>query len=335
MDGRVIVVGGGVAGMSCAITLKKAGIEPLIIERSSQLGGNAANWHKLFPTFDSRENIVDPIVNTVAKLGIRVLYNEEVERINPKGVMLKNGRNYYADTVVVCTGYELFDARRKEEYGYGIYKNVFTTADIERMFNQNCVQTAQGTAPKRVAFLHCVGSRDEKVGNSYCSKVCCITGVKQAIEIKQMYPDCEIFNFYMDIRMFGPGYEELYKKAQVEHNIHFIRGRISEASPTIDNRIQIKAEDTLVGRPLKMTVDMFVLIIGMQAGANNKDFALCRGLKQAPNRFMEPLDPFWNNTASGCSNIFYAGAVTAPKNIGDSINEGVAAAMKVIEKMSD
>lgn len=335
MDGRVIIVGGGIAGMSCAITLKKAGIEPLIIERDSKLGGHAADWYKLFPTFTPSKDVVTPIINTVAKLGIRVLYNEEVERINPRGVMLKNGRNYYADTVVVCSGYDLFDARRKEEYGYGIYKNVFTTADVERMFNQGCVQTAQGTAPKRVAFLHCVGSRDEKVGNSYCSKVCCITGVKQAIEIKEMYPDCEIFNFYMDIRMFGPGYEELYRKAQVDYNIHFIRGRISEASPTIDNRIQIKAEDTLVGRPLKMTVDMFVLIIGMQASTNNSEFALCRGLHRAPNGFMQPADPFWNNTASECPNIFYAGAVTAPKNIGDSINEGIAAAQKVIEKLSD
>lgn len=88
-----------------------------------------------------------------------------------------------------------------------------------------------GSRPKRIAFLHCVGSRDEKVCQQHCSKVCCITGVKQAMEMKQLFPDADVFNFYMDIRMFGPGYEEMYREAQQKYNIHFIRGRISEGQP--------------------------------------------------------------------------------------------------------
>ena len=108
---------------------------------------------------------------------------------------------------------------------------------------------ADGSRPRRIAFLHCVGSRDEKVCQQHCSKVCCITGVKQAMEMKQLFPEADVFNFYMDIRMFGPGYEEMYREAQQKYNIHFLRGRISEASPTIDGRVQIKAEDTLTGRP--------------------------------------------------------------------------------------
>lgn len=93
------------------------------------------------------------------------------------------------------------------------------------------------------------------------------------MEMRQMFPEADVFNFYMDIRMFGPGYEEMYREAQQKYNIHFIRGRISEASPMIDGRVQIKAEDTLTGRPLRMSVDMLILIVGMRANDDNAAFA--------------------------------------------------------------
>lgn len=121
----------------------------------------------------------------------------------------------------------------------------------------------------------------------------------------------------------------MYKEAQQTYGIHFVRGRISEAAPTIDNRIQIKAEDTLIGRPLKMTVDMLVLIVGMKAGASNMALSRNRHVDLYPSGFVKPANQFTGNVASDCSRIYYAGAVTAPKNIGESINEGIAAAYKV------
>ena len=230
------------------------------------------------------------------------------------------------DEIEEASGFTLFDASIKEEYGYGIYDNVFTTVDIERMLNEGRVAKADGSRPRRIAFLHCVGSRDEKVCQQHCSKVCCITGVKQAMEMRQMFPEADVFNFYMDIRMFGPGYEEMYREAQQKYNIHFIRGRISEASPMIDGRVQIKAEDTLTGRPLRMSVDMLILIVGMRANDDNAAFAQGAGLNRAPSGFMAPRDMFLGNVKSNVEGIFYAGTVTAPKNIGESLNEGTAAA---------
>ena len=199
------------------------------------------------------------------------------------------------------------------------------------MFAEGRVACADGSRPKRIAFLHCVGSRDEKVCQQHCSRVCCITGVKQAIEMKRLFPEADVFNFYMDIRMFGPGYEEMYREAQQRYNIHFVRGRISEASPTIDNRIQIKAEDTLTGRPLRMSVDMLVLLIGMRANDSNAPFAEQAGLKRAPSGFMEPHDMFLGNARSNVEGIFYAGCITAPKNIGETLNEGTVAADAAME----
>ena len=150
--------------------------------------------------------------------------------------------------------------------------------------------------------------------------------MKQAMEMKQLFPDADVFNFYMDIRMFGPGYEEMYREAQQKYNIHFIRGRISEASPTIDGRVQIKAEDTLTGRPLRMSVDMLILIVGMRANDDNAVLAEGAGLHRAPSGFMAPRDMFLGNVKSNVEGIFYAGTVTAPKNIGESLNEATAAA---------
>ena len=165
--------------------------------------------------------------------------------------------------------------------------------------------------------------------------MCCITGVKQAIEVKQEIPDAEVYSFYMDMRMFGPGYEELYRQAQQQYNIHFVRGRISEASQTIDGRVQIKAEDTLIGLPLRMTVDMLVLIVGMKAGASNMSLSRCCGVALYPSGFVKPLDQFAGNVRSGSERIFYAGTVTAPKNIGESINEAVVAACEAARAIKE
>lgn len=318
--------------MQAALSLhEQEGIAPVVIEKSGELGGKLLDWHVLFPTFTPASEVLNPLRESVRRAGIEVRTGTEVESMDSEGVTLKGGERVNGDAIVVSSGFDVFDARLKEEYGYKIYRNVITSVDLERMFNEGGVTTHEGTAPKRIGFLHCVGSRDEKVGQHHCSKVCCITGVKQAIEIKKLFPLCDVYNFYMDIRMFGPGYEELYRDAQIQYGIHFIRGRISEASQTIDDRVQIKAEDTLLGRPLKMTLDMLVLVVGMKSAASNAGFARSAGLEVAPSGFMMPRNPFGGNVDSDVSNIFYAGTVTAPKNIGESLNEGRAAAQRVAE----
>ena len=212
---------------------------------------------------------------------------------------LSSGEEFSCDAVVIATGYTLFDARIKEEYGYGIYDNVITSADLEEMFNKGDVRMKDGSTPRRIAILHCVGSRDEKVCQRHCSKVCCVTGVKQAIELKQLYPAADVFNFYMDIRMFGPGYEEMYREAQQQYNVHFVRGRISEVSPNIDNRLQIKAEDTLTGRPLKIGVDMLVLLIGMRSNDLNVSLQDDSGLRRQDSGFMQPKDSLQIHVGAG------------------------------------
>jgi heterodisulfide reductase subunit A2 len=122
----------------------------------------------------------------------------------------------------------VFDATKKEEYGYGIYDNVITSADLEKLFlDSKLLVNPLGKTPKKIGLVHCVGSRDEKVGNVYCSKVCCVTAVKQAIEIKERLPESDVYCFYMDLRMYGMHFEALYKEAQEKYAVNFIRGRLS------------------------------------------------------------------------------------------------------------
>lgn len=317
--------------MQAALRLSEQGAEPLIIEKEAELGGKLRGWYVLFPSFTPASEVLSELRRRVQERGIEVMTSTEVRGFTRQSVTLADGRTLPCDSVVVASGFTLFDATVKEEYGYGIYDNVITSADLERMFAEGRVGRSDGVRPKRIAFLHCVGSRDEKVCQQHCSRVCCITGVKQAIEMKRLFPEADVFNFYMDIRMFGPGYEEMYREAQQRYNIHFVRGRISEASPTIDNRIQIKAEDTLTGRPLRMSVDMLVLLIGMRANDSNLPFAEGAGLKRATSGFMSPRDMFLGNVRSNVEGIFYAGCVTAPKNIGETLNEGTAAADAAME----
>ena len=138
----------------------------------------------------------------------------------------------------------------------------------------------------------------------------------------------------MDIRMFGAGYEELYREAQQSYNIHFVRGRISEASPMINGRIQIKAEDTLTGRPLRMSIDMLVLLAGMRANDDNAALAASAGVALAPNGFMQSADPFLGAVRSPRRGIFYAGAVTAPKSLADTLAEASLTADAVMDYLN-
>lgn len=331
MAKRVIIVGGGPAGMQTALELKARGLEPVIVEKDIELGGKVRGWHKLFPSFTPAGEVMKPIAERIKSERIRCFLGQEVKQIAADGVTLRSNERIPGEAVVVATGFSLFDAHRKQEYGYGLYNNVITSVDLERMMNSGKVMLADGSEPRRIAILHCVGSRDEKVGQHHCSKVCCITGVKQAIELKRMFPTADVFNFYMDIRMFGPGYEELYREAQQTYNVHFVRGRISEAAETINQRIQIKAEDTLTGRPLRMTVDMLVLLVGMSANYENDDLSASSGLDLAPNGYFRAKDSFLGAVRSNVEGIFYVGATTAPKSLADTLAEASMTASAVAE----
>ena len=331
---HIVIIGGGIAGLETACTLTDAGHWVTVIEKETQVGGKLNNWSYLFPDFIPAGQVKDTIQAKCREKDFSILYQTEVSSIhrqNGKFSIATSGEQQLeADAVVIATGYELFDAHRKEEYGYQIYDHVITSADLEKLLlPDGDLSVAAGANPKRIAFVHCVGSRDEKSGNHYCSKVCCITGVKQAIELRKRLPEAEIYCFYMDLRMYGKNFEELYREAQEKYDIQFIRGRLSEASEKIDKSLLIKSEDTLSGRPLKMNVDLLVLLVGMEAGKGTANAASACGIGCEESGFLKTTDSFLKSNFSEQEGIFLAGSCTAPMTVNDTILHARSAAMEV------
>lgn len=330
MSKKVAIIGGGVAGIEAAKKLRDFGYEVSLFEKDAELGGHVAKWDRLFPNQRKAQEVIDFLQENLAKINILKSANvQAINRVNGSFNLKVSGQNHTADAVVLATGFELFPAEKKEEYGYQIFDNVITSAELEEMFKKyGKPQTASGSNPSRVAIIHCVGSRDEKVNRPYCSKVCCVTAVKQAIEIKESLPTCEVFCFYMDLRLFGSGYEELYKKAQ-NLGVNFVRGRLSETSELEEGRILVKSEDTLSSKPLKMSVDMVVLMVGMSPNSENKELFAGVGLAENNDGFLQVNDFHTEPTKTQVEGIFVAGACSGPNNITDSINAARSAAINV------
>ena len=319
--------------MTTAGALSALGIDVVLIEKEKQTGGHVKNWDRLFPSRRRGEEVIDFITKSMGP-GMEVRCGSPVTSIGRmNGVFTVNAGNsppVTAGALVIATGFELFDARKKEEYGYGIYDNVITSAELEGWFKEGKnITTRAGKTPHRVAIIHCVGSRDEKIGNLYCSKVCCVTGVKQAIEIREMLPGCEVFSFYMDLRMYDRNFEELYYEAQQKWGVNFIRGRLSECAEKPDHSLVLKTEDTLTGRPLKMDVDMMILLIGFVPSPETRKIAQMLGLESGPDGFLVSSDEHVQDNSSIIPGVFLTGAVKGPACIVNTVADARATAMQV------
>ncbi|MCX6321302.1 MAG: FAD-dependent oxidoreductase [Bacteroidia bacterium] len=339
MSKQVIVIGGGVAGLEAAGQLSKAGIEVSLIEKENKTGGHLNDWYKLFPDRRNSSEVKEYLDGITHHDGIKLLTNTTIEKFNSNkshfSIITNEGKELTADAVVVATGFDLFKSARKEEYGYGIYDNVITSTDLEEMFRKGKIVLSNGNVPKTIGIVHCVGSRDEKVGNLYCSKLCCVTAVKQAIELREHLPESKVFCFYMDMRMGGAFYEELYREAQEKWGVNFIRGKVSEAGEAIDNKLIIKVEDTLAGRPLKMEVDLLVLMAGMEMSEGGKKISKMCGLNTGENRFFAVADHHYGSNRSNIKGVFYAGTCTAPMNITETISHARAAVSEVMDYLKN
>jgi len=326
-----IIIGAGPAGLKAGSIISSNGHKICLLEKENIPGGKLNTWHELFPHNESARTILGKMLSENSA-DIHTSVNIQKISRNKNGFSLRdqNNNEYRAPALLVATGFKPFNALRKEEYGYGIYKNVITSVDLEEMFRNKNVTNSQGKVPERVAFIHCVGSRDIKVGNEFCSANCCITGIKQAIELKKMFPRINIFCLYMDLRLGGRFFEDCYKTAQINYKVQFIRGRLSETNENADHTLVLRYEDTLAGKPAKLTVDMVVLLVGMQP-----DPAIAQLLPEINAHIGS--DGFFGNgkidnsglvTGNG---LFFAGSCTGPKSITQSTDEAADVAFRVNE----
>jgi heterodisulfide reductase subunit A len=233
-------------------------------------------------------------------------------------------------TIVVATGYDLFDPRLKPEFGYGLYKNVMTAFELERLLSANGPTGGKvlidGKAPKQVFFIQCVGSRDKTVGNEYCSRVCCMFTAKQASLVKDLLPDARITVCYMDIRAFGKGCEEFYEGVQ-RKGILYRKGIPSEIYQR-SGKLIVKAEDELFGEPYEEEADLVILATGLTQRKDADRLRSLLKLSQGPDRFYLEVHPKLRPLDTATDGIFLAGTCQGPKDICDTIAQAHGAASR-------
>jgi len=239
--------------------------------------------------------------------------------------------------IIVATGFETFDATKLPYYGYGKYPNVYTALEVERLTSASGptggeVVLRDGSHPKSVGIIHCVGSRDEKT-NRWCSRVCCMYSLKLAHMIKD-HTGAEVYNFYIDMRTPGKSYEEFYDKILSE-GVHFIRGRVAPVSdwaiiPEEEGKLVLRVEDTMIGAVRRIPVDMVVLSVGLEPQADAGNVASLFGISRSADGFFAEAHPKLRPVETNTDGVFLAGCAQGPRDVPDTVaHAGAAASMAI------
>jgi heterodisulfide reductase subunit A len=241
--------------------------------------------------------------------------------------------------IVVATGFDLFDLEVYGEYGYGLYPDVISSLQFERLINASgptegkIRRPSDQEVPGSVAFVLCVGSRDDQKGVSYCSRACCMYSVKHATQYREKVKDGRAFVFYMDIRTPGKAYEEFYRRSSVDYGVEYIRGRPSKIYQK-DKKLVVRAEDTLLGRPVEVEVDMVVLAPAMVPKHDAAKMAQTLGVSYDGYGFLNEAHPKLRPVETNTAGIYLAGACQGPKDIPDTVAQASAAGAKVVALFS-
>jgi heterodisulfide reductase subunit A len=240
-------------------------------------------------------------------------------------------------SIILATGYQVFDARRVPDYGYGVYPNVYTSLEVERLVNSSGptggeIIMRDGRKPEAIGIIHCVGSRDENT-NKYCSRVCCMYSLKLAHLLKER-TGAEVYNFYIDMRAPGKAYEEFYHQLLAE-GVHMIRGRVAEVTDWAmtkeeEGKLVMRAEDTLISFVRRVPVDMVVLSVGLEPQGDAKDVRRLFNISCSGEGFFLERHPKLAPVNTFTDGIFIAGCCQAPKDIPDTVGQAGSAAAEAL-----
>jgi heterodisulfide reductase subunit A len=422
---RVLVIGGGIAGIQASLDLGDAGFEVYLVEKEPSIGGHMAQLSRTFPTEDCSACILSPkMADVPSNKNINLLTYTEIDNIegyigNFKVTATKKPRyvdmdkcvacgdceevcpvsipnkfdegltthpaiyapfdfavphrnlidpgaciriktnlracgkcleackedainfedkpekiEFTVDTIIVATGYDIFNPSEKKVYGYDKYDNVLSALEMERIIVKGAEGNPIRDLGKRIGFIQCVGSRDEQVGREYCSRVCCMYATKLASLLKHSDSERDIYVFYTDLRAFGKGFEEYYKRAQ-NLGVKFVRGRVAEILGNSDNhRVIIKVEDTLSRQIIESEFDTVVLSVGMGLSKSTDKIAELLKLAKSEDGFLKEAHPKFKPVDTNVEGVFLAGTVQGPKDIPDTVAQASASSSRAIRFMN-
>ncbi|MDW5562472.1 MAG: FAD-dependent oxidoreductase [Methanomassiliicoccus sp.] len=323
--GKVLIIGGGIAGMSASLALSSLGHEVSLVERSPCLGGRASRLHLLFPDRRPSWPIVHQLVDRVeGDGGIGTFLSREVTSWEPRegkhAVELDDGQRIEADAVVLATGLECVPAALVPEFGHGLKKGVLTTMELEE-------RLALGKDPadgelRAAVFVQCVGSRTERRGVPYCSALCCASSIKNALALKKGNPEAEVTVLYIDIRTAGVGQEALYREAR-RTGVRFIRGQPSLVMER-DGRLVVCGENTLLRELYEIPADLVILATGVRQSASNLLMMDEVGIAQGVTGF-----PTADGSRTSVAGVFLAGSAKGPMDLPTAVQDAKGCALDV------
>ncbi len=277
-----------------------------------------------------------PLIDTQACLHFRDQSCDRCETVCPQSAIAlgqsEGLERIEVGTIIVATGHDIFDAIKKTELGFGQYDQVITAPQFERLTSSagptGGTLTSCGSVPKTIAFIHCVGSRDKTVGNEYCSRVCCSYTAKQALWAREHLPESEVIVFYIDVRTFGKGYEELYEQAQ-KRGVIYKKGVPSEIFRQ-GKKIVLRGEDALLGKPYEKAFDLVVLATGLVPSEGVHRLRTLLKLARSPDGFLMEVHPKLRPLDTAADGIFLAGTCQGPKDIADTLAQAHGAASRAM-----
>lgn len=344
MKNTVLIIGGGVTGMHTALVLADLGVSSLIVEKSECLGGRVRFLSRTFPFFtddgfhNGKEFTADleRLVRECHLTEIRM--HTTVESVAGEffrfEVTLSDKSKHLVGGIVVATGFESFDPSSLGEYGYGRYGNVITAPELEWMLNVNgptkgkLQRPSDGTLVSRMAIIFCVGSRNRRLNAPFCSRICCSYSTKQALTVLEQSPSTEVCCFYMDVRTYDRGFEEMYSLAQ-ERGVKYIRGRVSGCKEMEDRRIHLRAENTLIQKMYAGEFDLVSLSTGMRPCIEAAQLSDVLRIKRSEDGFFSSRAWFRFPHDSTRTGILIAGCATGMKPIRNCMMDGAAAASRM------
>ncbi len=241
-------------------------------------------------------------------------------------------------TIIVATGLEVYDPTELDEYGYTRFQNVVTSLEFERLINAggpsggDLIRPTDRKIPQSIGFIQCVGSRSAVRGAAYCSNICCMNTIKSSLVLKEHYPDMDIKVFYLDIRAFGKGFEDLYMRSR-RLGVHYIRGFPGTVEEEQNGNLRVTVENTASGKLEIYNLEMLVLAVGIKPAESTRKLQEMLGLQLTSDGFFLEAHPKLQPVDAATRGVFYAGCAEGPKDIKESVTQASAASARAIRLM--